>query len=127
MDTATIGDGRGLVTRLENLVASLPERAAALQRQLDSAQRDADEARIGLGAPFPRAGELATARARLQSIEERLAKTLPERAGRVGVGQCVKRSWPDVCGQVRLVRGCGPEGWGRARRGAELLASMRRW
>ena len=75
MDAATIGDGRGLVTRLENLVASLPERAAALQRQIDSAQRDADEARTGLGAPFPRAGELATARARLQNIEERLAKT----------------------------------------------------
>ena len=64
MDAATIGDGRGLVTRLENLVASLPERAAALQRQIDSAQRDADEARTGLGAPFPRASELATVHGR---------------------------------------------------------------
>ncbi len=74
LDSAAVGDGRGLVTRLENLAASLPERAAALRRQLATTQQDLEEACAGINEPFPRAGELTTARARLENIEQRLAE-----------------------------------------------------
>lgn len=74
-DVARIGgdaellDGNGMVTRLENLIASLPALVESKEHMLVQLRTDREEAQRNLGAPFARADELAAADRRLKEIE----------------------------------------------------------
>ncbi|MGC0252159.1 DEAD/DEAH box helicase family protein [Pseudactinotalea sp. Z1748] len=64
--------GIGLVTRLENLQASLPDRAARTRAGLAEARQTLEEARAQLGQPFKHADDLQAARNELARIDDEL-------------------------------------------------------
>ncbi|MDE9363981.1 helicase-related protein [Luteipulveratus sp. YIM 133132] len=65
-------DGYGLMTKLENTLARLDPLLASTRDRISLTESESAEARNGLGAPFPRAAELAAAEARLTDIEEKI-------------------------------------------------------
>jgi N12 class adenine-specific DNA methylase len=64
--------GLGPITRLENRIAGLDRLLEETRHDLETTRSERAEAREGLGAPFPRTGDLEEAKARLQSIDRQL-------------------------------------------------------
>lgn len=64
--------GYGIITRLENLAGSPAALLDRTRADLKRTATDIEEARSGLGAPFPKAAELAAARARLHELDSAL-------------------------------------------------------
>ncbi|MBR3861706.1 MAG: DEAD/DEAH box helicase family protein [Oscillospiraceae bacterium] len=101
-------DPRGNLTRIENALAKMPERLAAVEAQLDNLYQQQAAAKVEVGKPFPYEADLSAKTARLveldlqlnlnggepqpqpeqtvarrerPSILERLKQPLPQRAG----------------------------------------------
>nr|WP_313315246.1 helicase-related protein [Dietzia maris] len=66
-------EGHGLVTRIENLVATLPARVGQEKQRLTQTIQELTDAQTGIGQPFPRGAELEEARGSLARIERELA------------------------------------------------------
>ena len=101
-------DPRGNLTRIENALAKMPERLAAVEAQIDNLYQQQAAAKVEVGKPFPYESDLSAKTARLveldlqlnlnggepqpqpeqtvarrerPSILERLRQPLPQRAG----------------------------------------------
>lgn len=73
--------GHGLITKTENAVAGLPQRLERAGDRWRASEHELMTARASLGAPFAKAGELATARERLAEIDAKMSgKSDPSRA-----------------------------------------------
>lgn len=95
-------EGNGIITRLENIAASLPGETSRYRDMITRLRGDLEEARRGLGEPFPRADELSSALERLHDIETCLAEAAsppePPASGlpHEGVPDGVRASFPSV-------------------------------
>lgn len=65
--------GHGSITKAENVVASLPARLDRVHQDQRSAETERETAQDNLGAPFPRADDLAAAQARLADIDTQMS------------------------------------------------------
>ena len=65
-------DARGNITRLTNLIQTLPDRMAKVQARLDATKQQMTAAKAELGKPFPQEEELKTKRARLAKLDAEL-------------------------------------------------------
>ena len=65
-------DARGNITRLMNLIQTLPERMAKVQARLDATKQQMAAAKAELGKPFPQEEELKTKSARLAELDAEL-------------------------------------------------------
>ena len=69
----TLGqDARGNLTRIDNALAGMPERLAAVQDRLANLDKQVEAAKAELGKPFPQELELAEKSARLAELNARL-------------------------------------------------------
>ena len=69
----TLGkDARGNLTRMDNVLSSMPERLAAVEDRLENIQKQVAAAKAELGKPFPQEAELAEKSARLAELNARL-------------------------------------------------------
>jgi chromosome segregation ATPase len=66
------GDARGNLTRLDNTLANLPERAHTAAEQLDNLLQQMESAKQEIGKPFPQEAELAAKSARLSELDAML-------------------------------------------------------
>ena len=65
-------DARGNITRLTNLIQTLPDRMAKVQARLDATKQQMTAAKAELGKPFPQEEELKTKSARLAKLDAEL-------------------------------------------------------
>ena len=65
-------DARGNITRLTNLIQTLPDRMAKVQARLDATKQQVAAAKAELGKPFPQEEELKTKSARLAKLDAEL-------------------------------------------------------
>ena len=65
-------DARGNITRLTNLIQTLPDRMAKVQARLDATKQQVAAAKAELGKPFPQEEELKTKSARLAELDAEL-------------------------------------------------------
>lgn len=65
-------DARGNITRLMNLIQTLPDRMAKVQARLDATKQQMAAAKAELGKPFPQEEELKTKSARLAELDAEL-------------------------------------------------------
>ena len=65
-------DARGNITRLTNLIQTLPDRMAKVQARLDTTKQQMAAAKAELGKPFPQEEELKTKSARLAELDAEL-------------------------------------------------------
>ena len=65
--------GHGVITRLENAVAALPDRLQRAHANLAKTRSEKTEAEASLGQPFPRAADLSAAQTRLAEIDEQMS------------------------------------------------------
>ena len=65
-------DARGNITRLTNLIQTLPDRMAKVQARLDATKQQMAAAKAELGKPFPQEEELKTKSARLAELDAEL-------------------------------------------------------
>ena len=65
-------DARGNITRLTNLIQTLPDRMAKVQARLDATKQQVAAAKAELGKPFPQEEELKTKSARLAELDAKL-------------------------------------------------------
>ena len=69
----TLGqDARGNLTRIDNALAGMPERLAAVQDRLANLDKQVEAAKAELGKPFPQELELAEKSARLAELNAQL-------------------------------------------------------
>ena len=69
----TLGkDARGNLTRMDNALASMPERLAAVEDRLENIRKQVAAAKTELGKPFPQEAELAEKSARLAALSIQL-------------------------------------------------------
>jgi N12 class adenine-specific DNA methylase len=88
-----------LITRLERQIQRLPETLAATRAEADTARSEAERAGARIGAPWDRAGELASLRRRQQEIDESLAAVAaPEESPAVAVGDAGTGASPETDG-----------------------------
>ena len=71
------GDGHGIITRIENRVAGLPELRGSLHRRLERCRAELAAAQDRVGMPFPRAGQLQAARTRLATVIDAMSPREP--------------------------------------------------
>lgn len=65
-------DARGNITRLTNLIQTLPDRMTKVQARLDATKQQMAAAKAELGKPFPQEEELKTKSARLAKLDAEL-------------------------------------------------------
>ena len=65
-------DARGNITRLTNLIQTLPDRMAKVQARLDATKQQMTAAKAELGKPFPQEEELKTKSARRAKLDAEL-------------------------------------------------------
>ena len=65
-------DARGNITRLTNLIQTLPDRMTKVQARLDATKQQMAAAKAELGKPFPQEEELKTKSARLAELDAEL-------------------------------------------------------
>ena len=65
-------DARGNITRLTNLIQTLPDRMAKVQARLDATKQQMTAAKAELDKPFPQEEELKTKSARLAELDAEL-------------------------------------------------------
>ena len=65
-------DARGNITRLTNLIQTLPDRMAKVQARLDATKQQMAAAKAELGKPFPQEEELKNKSARLAELDAEL-------------------------------------------------------
>ena len=65
-------DARGNITRLTNLIQTLPDRMTKVQARLDATKEQVAAAKAELGKPFPQEEELKTKSARLAELDAEL-------------------------------------------------------
>ena len=65
-------DARGNITRLTNLIQTLPDRMAKVQARLDATKQQMAAAKAELGKPFPQEEELKSKSARLAELDAEL-------------------------------------------------------
>ena len=65
-------DARGNITRLTNLIQTLPDRMTKVQARLDATKQQMTAAKAELGKPFPQEEELKTKSARLAKLDAEL-------------------------------------------------------
>lgn len=69
-----LGDtGHGVITRLENAVAGLPERERRARTAHAAAETEIESIQAQLGSPFARSDELSAAKTRLEEIDAKMA------------------------------------------------------
>lgn len=69
----TLGkDARGNLNRMDNALASMPERLAAVEERLENIQKQMAAAKAELGKPFPQEAELGEKSARLAALNIQL-------------------------------------------------------
>jgi N12 class adenine-specific DNA methylase len=71
-------DGVGTIRQIENHVAGLPQLAARVREQISVAEREAEQARIGLARPFKHSDALAAARENVADIGARMTAPTDE-------------------------------------------------
>ena len=70
---ADVGDNaRGNILRLDNALASMPQRQENAKARLDTAKQEMETAKAELGKPFPQEAELKTKSARLAELDAEL-------------------------------------------------------
>ncbi len=71
--TAVLGtDARGNLIRIDNALATMPERLKAAQSQLDNLYHQMEAAKLEIGKPFPQEAELQQKSARLAVLDAEL-------------------------------------------------------
>ena len=65
-------DARSNITRLTNLIQTLPDRMAKVQARLDATKQQMTAAKAELGKPFPQEEELKSKSARLAELDAEL-------------------------------------------------------
>ena len=65
-------DARGNITRLDNILAAVPDRLEKAREQLTNLQNQQEATRAELGKPFPQEAELAQKSARLAELDAEL-------------------------------------------------------
>lgn len=69
----TLGkDARGNLNRMDNALASMPERLAAVEERLENIHKQMAAAKAELGKPFPQEAELGEKSARLAALNIQL-------------------------------------------------------
>ena len=71
-------DPRGNILRLDNLLASLPQRCENTKDRLENSRKQLADAKAELGKPFPQEEELKTKSARLAELDAELNLDRPE-------------------------------------------------
>ena len=72
------GDPRGVITRIDNVLAGIPKRIETTQNRLADLNQQMTTARAELGKPFPQEEELRRKSARLAELDAKLSLDRPQ-------------------------------------------------
>ncbi len=109
----TLGkDARGNLTRIDNALASMPERLNAVHAQLDNLYAQREAAKAEVGRPFPQEAELTQKSARLAELNTLLDidSHAPARQQAAEEEATAKRERPSVLENLKAPCVCGMQG-----------------
>ena len=109
----TLGkDARGNLTRIDNVLASMPERLKAVHAQLDNLYAQREAAKAEVGRPFPQEAELTQKSARLAELNTLLDidSHAPARQQAAEEEATAKRERSSVLENLKAPCVCGTQG-----------------
>jgi hypothetical protein len=108
----TLGkDARGNLTRIDNVLASMPERVNAVHAQLDNLYAQREAAKTEVGRPFPQEAELTQKSARLAELNTLLDIDSHASAQQQKAEEATaKREHPSVLESLKTPCVCGTQG-----------------
>ena len=70
-------DSRGIITRIDNVLAAIPKRIQNVENKLNDLKQQMTAAKTELGKPFPQEEELRSKSARLAELDTKLSLDKP--------------------------------------------------